>query len=656
MEVVLVNETINYYPFGFIFTDFIIDTPPNDFVHKNILNKFNYYYEKKSSYELFQKDDTFILIHGHFVFLDQDIKGNLLECLLDKYTNNYNHFLDMLDLLAGRYVIFIHDGCNTLIFPDSTASRTTYYSTHSNIASSHVNLLNDIVPHSLKEYSDEIELLRITWDLSPFEDVKSITPNIYIDFNKKSKKRFFPRKKNNYSNYSLNEKFNFVEKSMDTIFKYYTEHFTDVTLSLTGGEDSRFTLAVAKSFHSKLNSFTYTIKENTQFQNKLFVDITSLDKKIVEELLNYVPIKHQFINFQPNEFHLSNLMNDVLNKNRLVEHLPFLAPYYAKLFTQREKTINIRSSIFGLARAHYDTMNRKNIVDEVKKSLYYSMDKYKEHPMFNELDLEELFNYGIVELEYELDFYDFHILDIYFWESRIGRWMPETLNETDLFFETLNVFNARSLIELSLSFSYNDRKSGFLFNELINRNYPILNFFGKNSENNLYEQMRSSIYKYSNTFNYFILHTETENNNRILNNGSNTLYMPMDHSKPDVFSEVKYIFSKETGYVKLELLSRYKNLKAEGYFIYEILLNDKLILKEDISQWNQPNMIYIYNLCENDTIKIKVVSKRAANTYSWERASRLEILNFEEVDTPSVSPKLVTCTSPCSIIFDNSSV
>lgn len=67
---------------------------------------------------------------------------------------------------------------------------------------------------------------------------------------------------------------------MNTIIKYYTQNFKDVNLSLTSGEDSRFTLAIAKSFYSKLNSFTYTIKDNTQFQNKLYVEITSLDKKI----------------------------------------------------------------------------------------------------------------------------------------------------------------------------------------------------------------------------------------------------------------------------------------------------------------------------------------------------------------------------------------
>lgn len=645
------NNEFSYYPFGFIFTDFLIETPPKNYLHKNILNKYNYYYEEKSSHEVFQTDNAFILIHGHFVFLGQEIEGNLLETLLAAYTNNYNQFLTMLDLLAGRYVIFIHDKFKTLIFPDATASRTTYYSIHTNIACSHVNLLNDIVPHSFKQFSNDFDLLGITWDLSPFVDIKSITPNLFVDFNNKSKERFFPRRENTYNKYSLNERFDFVEKSMSTIFKFYTQNFEDVNLSLTGGEDSRFTLAMAKSFYSKLNSFTYTIKDNTQFQNKLYVEITSLDKKIVKELLNYVPIKHQFITFQPNQFDLTDSMIHALNKNRIVEHLPFLIPYYANLFTEREKTINIRSSIFGLSRAHYNIKDRKNAVDEVKKSFYYSMNKYKDLPIFDEIDLDSVYRYGISELEYDSNLYDFHILDLYFWESRIGRWMPETLNETDLFFETLNVFNARSLIELSLSFNYNDRKSGFLFNELINRNYPILNFFGKNTVHNLYEQMSSSIYKYSNTFDFFMLHSNTLENIKILNNGSNTLYMPMEYSKPDAFSEVKYIFSKKTGYIKIKLLSRYKNLKAKGYFNYEILLNDKLILIEDISEWNQPNFVHIYNLFENDIIKIKITSKRTANTYSWERASRLEILNFEEIETLIDSPKLVTCTSPCSIIF-----
>lgn len=279
------------------------------------------------------------------------------------------------------------------------------------------------------------------------------------------------------------------------------------------------------------------------------------------------------------------------------------------------------------------------------------MNKYKKNIVSYDIDLDKIFNYGISTLEYDTDFYDFHKLDIYFWESRIGRWMPETLNETDIFFETLNIFNARSLIELSLSFNYYDRKSGFLFNELINRNLPILNFFGKNKEENLYEQMKPSIYDYSNNFDYFILNSDNVKNKKILNNGSNILYIPKQFSMNNAKAEIEYIFSENSGYVKLNIKSGYRNLRAENYFSYEILLNNKVILVEDISQWNQANFVCIYNLKNNDIINIRVISKRNTNADSWERASRLEILNYEEVENTNISPKSITCTSPYSKTF-----
>src|SRR5699024_12461082 len=52
-------------------------------------------------------------------------------------------------------------------------------------------------------------------------------------------------------------------------------------------------------------------------------------------------------------------------------------------------------------------------------------------------------------------------------------------------------FNMRSIIDISLSFSLKERKSDYLFKELINRNYPILNFYGKNTKLNLYEQLKN---------------------------------------------------------------------------------------------------------------------------------------------------------------------
>src|SRR5699024_12596062 len=86
------------------------------------------------------------------------------------------------------------------------------------------------------------------------------------------------------------------------------------------------------------------------------------------------------------------------------------------------------------------------------------------------------------------DLYDYNLLDLAFWETRMGRWHAEIVNETDIAFQSFIPYNMRALIDISLSFPYEIRKSIQFFRNLINRNYPVLNFFCYNNFNILYEQ------------------------------------------------------------------------------------------------------------------------------------------------------------------------
>lgn len=109
-------------------------------------------------------------------------------------------------------------------------------------------------------------------------------------------------------------------------------------------------------------------------------------------------------------------------------------------------------------------------------------------------------------------------------------------------------------------------------------------------------------------------------------------------------------FSKASGYVELELLNKYINKNAENYYYYEILCNDKSILSEDISLWNNSNKISIYNLKYGDQLTIRINSMRSSKSVTWEKASRLFILDYKEHLDNKISPEKIKCTSPYSNI------
>lgn len=73
-------------------------------------------------------------------------------------------------------------------------------------------------------------------------------------------------------------------------------------------------------------------------------------------------------------------------------------------------------------------------------------------------------------------------------ETRMGRWMAEIYNQTDPAFDSISPMNMRAIVELGLAGPEDERRSGIMFTELIDRNWPELNFPGINHRNNLYQQ------------------------------------------------------------------------------------------------------------------------------------------------------------------------
>src|SRR5699024_6798635 len=222
----------------------------------------------------------------------------------------------------------------------------------------------------------------------------------------------------------------------------------------------------------------------------------------------------------------------------------------------------------------------------------------------SEEEIEALFEEACDIFQYDKELYNYHKLDLYYWENRMGRWHSEILNENDVCFETFMPFNMRAMINISLSYTRKERRSGYMFNELINRNYPILNFYGKNNKLNLYEQILIEKMKNESIFSSFKVHYE--NQVKEIQTEDNRLYVTIDIMNQNNFVEHVIKFRKEQKFVNLALINKYSNKKAKGYLKYEILLNEKKIQEEDLADWNQENILSVFNLTKDDTIKIRI--------------------------------------------------
>lgn len=489
------KNQVSLYPRGFIFSDEAPAKLLNTYEQINIIDKFYYSYDINLESNVLVKDDKFIIIHGEYLHVGIDYQftqSGLLNNLLDFYFNDYKLFLDVLDYISGRYVIIIGDHQEVMVFPDASNTRTTYFSLDKNLISSHVYLIQDQFKHEKSEYIFDLPDLNNGLMNTPFENIKSMVPNHNLNFYTREVKRFFPRENNKFVNYTEDEKFELIERFWKEQLKYYFSKYENFIFSITGGGDSRFSLALLKEHLDKVQFFTYSRvkgEDNSSYAGK----ILTLDYKIVSQMLEDINLNHKFMHFVDDKKELSPTMKNILSRNTIGQHSSFLIPHVQDNYPQ-DNLKHIRGNLLEIGKTrYYSQVYKESNMQELKKVFD---NQYKKTKKEDALDYVENTYYKFVnDLNYGKDTYDYHLLDLYHWEIRMGRWHPEILNTHDIAFDTLSPFNHRALIDISLSFSYEKRRNEYMFNEIINRNYPILNFYGDNNLLNLYEQWRDMNYK-----------------------------------------------------------------------------------------------------------------------------------------------------------------
>lgn len=652
--VILMSKEIKLYPYGFIFSDETVKSVPEQYSQLKIMNKYNYYFDSIYNPGVYEKNTSFIIIHGHFVHInfENSISNEELPIyLLDKYVNDYDEFLDTLDFIAGRYVIIIGINDSIRIYPDAANARSTYYTTDNLIIGSHPNLINDNFSYEKDPLHEEVPLLSVTLDYSPYKNIRRALPNYYVDMDTHSSTRFYPRDKNKYTHLSEEQRLEMLEHLWKSQLKYYNSKYENIVLSLSGGNDSRLSLAMAREYNKKIKTFTYTTKEDDTGENSQFSKIMSLDQYVVKQILKDVDLNHRFFYTQDKSIRLTAQDKETLDRNTIKHHGRPMLPYYLHAFPE-EKVLHIRTSVLEITTAYYYKTDKKNHVSSARNTMKNGFKKF--FGVVGEDAIDQKLDETLERLKYGENTYDYHILDLYFWENRIGAWHTEVLNETDSAFDTLLPFNHRALIEVASSFPLPIRRSEQIFKELINRNHPVLNFYGLNQKSNLYEQYRDFLSSQDDSktkvFESFTVTNSEEDKSYEITSEDNIIYIPEINLQKDNYSEIKFKFNSNNGIAVLEIHSKYRASKGKGYLKYQVFKNDNLLLTEDVAEWDIPNQINIMNMKKGDLISVRVTALRNSKAESWQRASKLLVNDYYELESAIKSDQEVTCTSPFSII------
>jgi len=421
------------------------------------IGRYNLYVHPENEINRLKNDDMDIILIGHFINPHFPDKSNL-EILADILAcKSINDISTCLYSLVGRFVLIIKRNDNFIFFHDSCGLKSIFYTKQDEefYAASQPLLLKKIVNVKKgKKYYDYTESKYKKSDLehwipsgsSLYENVFHLVPNYYLDVSKFEQIRYWPTKQLKVKNLeeSVEEFSNILKNTMEAAKKRFK-----IALPITAGWDSRIILSACKDIADDIYFYTFIYRE----LNKKSTDI-AIPKKILSKL----GYKHHILDCNRS---LDENFADLYVKNSDMAHLNdwgFIANGMIKEFPQEKTTIKGNCSEIGRC-VYYDLIEINPDISSSKGFLNLGTDGWEEI-VFVKSQIKKWFD----EIKNENINLGYNLLDLFYWEQRMGSWQAQAQLEWDIVHDSFTPFNNREIIDIMLAVDSQYRKKpNYLF-------------------------------------------------------------------------------------------------------------------------------------------------------------------------------------------------
>lgn len=420
------------------------------------------------------QDQYYVLVLGHIVSLadeheqtdNTDISAllptQLATKLLAHLLTSTDAFLDALDLCSGRFVCFYQspDQVGLQVVTDATSMRSVFYcETFAGIISSHPALLaQTLAPVNGIGLDPDVQTFLVqarprTYNMSHlpgfatrYEAVFQLPSSNVLNLVTNQLPRIFPRKPR--QTHTLDE----VVNRCSVLFRRTVESFSRnyrTVASLSGGLDSRLTLAACKTSLPDVSFFCYTrAREPVNF----------VDAVVANQVADRFGLRIHNVTFDyenpPEDAAYKQVLEDLKHNSEFEHFYPLAYAYTTQIPTF---DLHLRSNIGEALRAYYHrgavgviTRGQSSLIEKFA-AVYCKENLCERHPYM----LEQYERYvrlsGLLEGSLGFD-----VMTLYELEHSIAVWQSGLLRESDIAFETVCIFNCREVLRLFMSLPFED--------------------------------------------------------------------------------------------------------------------------------------------------------------------------------------------------------
>ena len=358
------------------------------------------------------------------------------EEIIDKMLEGANEFNDVIDRsypFGGRYIFIFNNPVETKLFTDPCALRQAFYTM--NIKGLHCGSQPTILAENLNIRKDEDDSLldfiqseefkrnENSWigDSTPYSGIKHLLPNHYLNLLTGEANRFWI---DNEKTTDVKE----ITKKGAQILRgslLAANHRYNLMLGVTAGWDSRMLLAASKVIKMTLGYWVgkMNVLKDTDYDIKTPKRLAArlgFKLKIIDKL---PPLKQELVTTLKKNVSLAR----ILGKTKMIQ-------YHLE---NSEGMVNINGNASEIVRNHYGVNHMKNITPQYLASL----DDYDNNIyVINKLDE------WITPAKKLCNDKRFDLVDLFYWEQRMGNWGALFQAEQDLALEAFSPFNNRELI------------------------------------------------------------------------------------------------------------------------------------------------------------------------------------------------------------------
>lgn len=476
---------------GFLLTDADIDEEAYPFYglwnSYRVLNKTLLVHPEQHAFIQQTDTNTMILIgHAYNPFTMDSDENSILKNLLYAYTVNTENWTNRLNELTGLFVliVFYHDMVK--LYCDCAGMQIVYYGfANKNLyITSHMQLVGDLCNLSPKSYVQHLLKYRfysiygayLPGDLSTYDELRRLVPNTFVTiFNSNIQiKRFYPTQP--IPAIADEQQYHATIRKIGEILHnnlfLIPQKWKRPAISLTGGMDSKATLASANGLYEKFLYFSYASMPGE-----------AIDADAAHKIAQAIGVSHQIdkISDIDSDFENIDVVRSIIYHN------------YGRIGNQNAN--DIRKRAYYQKHPYFD-VEVKSWVSEIGRANYYKKFGFRKMPQslsprqmstlykffLNDRRLlqqtDRIFAQYIKDVAFD-QLSGIDSSDMFLWEVRYGSWGGQVITSEHKYSYDITIpYNNRNLIELLLSLPLEKRINDQVHQDLIACMNPLIDQTG----------------------------------------------------------------------------------------------------------------------------------------------------------------------------------